>query len=53
MKKTLVQFLLFPVLCLAQTVPLRWAAELGDARPARFTLVRGDTVELAADLFAE
>jgi len=39
--------------CLAQTVPLRWAAELGDARPARFTLVRGDTVELAADLFAE
>ena len=39
--------------CIAQTVPLRWAAELGDARPARFTLVRGDTVELVADLFAE
>ncbi len=44
---------LLSAFCLAQTVPLRWAAELGDARPARFTLVRGDTVELAADLFAE
>ncbi len=39
--------------CLAQTVPLRWSADLGDARPARFTLVRGDTVQLAADLFAD
>ena len=37
----------------AQTVPLRWSADLGDARPARFTIVRGDTVQLAADLFAE
>ena len=39
--------------CLAQTVSLRWPADLGEARPARFTLVRGDTVQLAADLFAE
>ena len=46
-------FFMLSSFCLAQTVPLRWAADLGDARPARFTLVRGDTVELAADLFAE
>lgn len=46
-------FFMLSSFCLAQTVQLRWAAELGDARPARFTLVRGDTVELAADLFAE
>ena len=55
MKNTSFIAFLIPLssLCLAQTVPLRWTAELGDARPARFTLVHGDTVELAADLFAE
>lgn len=37
----------------AQTVSLRWPADLGDARPARFTLVRGDTVQLVADLFVD
>ena len=53
MKKTVIPLFLAAAAAFAQTVPLRWAAELGDARPARFTLVRGDTVELAADLFAE
>lgn len=53
MTKRIIPLFLLAASCLAQTVPLRWAAELGDARPARFTLVRGDTVELAADLFAE
>ena len=54
MNKTVqTMFLACCITASAQTVPLRWAAELGDARPARFTLVRGDTVELAADLFAE
>ena len=53
MTKRILPLILLAASCLAQTVPLRWAAELGDARPARFTLVRGDTVELAADLFAE
>lgn len=53
MKKTVIPLFLAAAAAFAQTVPLRWAAELGDARPARFTLIRGDTVELAADLFAE
>lgn len=51
--KRILPLILLAASCLAQTVTLRWAAELGDARPARFTLIRGDTVELAADLFAE
>ena len=53
MTKRILPLILLAASCLAQTVTLRWAAELGDARPARFTLVRGDTVELVADLFAE
>lgn len=53
MTRHILPLILLASACLAQTVPLRWSVELGDARPARFTLVRGDTVELAADLFAE